>query len=133
MESTNNPLQEYRFIPHYHGDKVRILFIIAGIIMILGLPFFQELIHLPLYSSFLGILALGFIAGLTNPRQMWVALLDTCISIAALVIFEYYAIHSFNQESLIFFWTNQILALLFFAALYFSTKTLRGFFFRKPK
>lgn len=129
MDSIKDSLKEYQFVPHYHGDVVRVLFFVAGIIMLIGLPFFKDLIPFSLNISILSILVLGLIAGFTNPRQMWVAIINVLISLAGFIIFEYYAVTSFDPSTL-FFWTNQALALIFFLTLYFSTKTLRGFLLR---
>ena|SRR3989344_4730202 len=117
---------------HYHGDSVRILFVIGGLIMIVSYPFFSSLISAPIPLAIIGCIALAVFGGLMNPRQKWIMALNMIISVGAFVAFEYYAVYAYLNlspaESLhvAFFWTNQILSLLFFFAAYFSTKTLRG-------
>lgn len=115
---------------HYHGDIVRVCFFASAALMLLGLPYFQDLIPLPISLSMGAIVMLIFLAGLTNPEQVWLIFLDTMASLLGVVIFEYFAVTNFSVQS-VFFWINQFLALLFLIAFYFSTKTLRGFYLRK--
>ncbi|MEK7464218.1 MAG: hypothetical protein AAB617_00360 [Patescibacteria group bacterium] len=118
-------------VPHYYGDLVRKIFVTGGIVMIITLPFFTDLLPVtPLYSIFF-ILILGFVAGLISPKHRWVAVLNAFIAGASLVVFEAYAVIIYLSEnkdskSTAFFWINEVLALLFFFALYYSGKTLRG-------
>ena len=119
------------YISHYYGDLVRRLFLVAGVILILSLPFFKNFVPFPIAASAVGVLTIGFLAGMTSPRHDLVVALDVLISIAGLVLFEYYAVQAYpvaasSQDAALFFWTNELLAVLFFFALYFSAKTLRG-------
>ena len=123
-------------LEHYYGDRVRTLFVIAGLIMVFSYPFFRPLINEPLSLSIIGSLILAVFGGLMNPKQKWVIFLNTVIPVIAFMFFEYYAVISYIDlspaEKTIrnihgaFFWTNQILAIIFFLATYLSTKTLRG-------
>ena len=86
----------------------------------------------------LAILAVGVFAGLSNPRQIWVAVLNLVISASAFLIFEYVAVSRYVYrdgliEPLWFIVLNQVLALNFFAALYFGSKTLRGMMLRRKQ
>lgn len=120
--------------PHYYGDVVRILFFVSGIVMILGLPLMNGLIPVSLSVSIFSILILIFIAGLTNPAQKWVSIVDTAISAFGFVVFEYFAVTTFAQgEDFLLFLINQTLAALFLFAFYFATKTVRGFLVRERK
>jgi len=113
---------------HYYGDIVRRLFIVGGMVMVVTYPFFKDRIIAPAIFSVLAIVIVGLAAGLTNPRQQWVMVLDVCISVLGLVFFEYYAITQTATFEELFFWMNQLLAAIFFAAFYYSVKTLRGSF-----
>ena len=115
---------------HYHGDIVRVCFFIAALLMLSGLPFFQDRIPLPVSLSMGAIVMLIFLAGLTNPLLVWLLFTDTVASLFGLVIFEYFAVTNFDLSS-VFFYINQTLAILFLIAFYFSTKSLRGFYLRK--
>jgi len=111
---------------HYYGDLVRKLFMAAAVIMLIGLPFFHDYIPVPVNYSVLGIILLGIFAGLVNPKLYLVTLLNTMIATVALIAFEFYAIKSFTQQQSFFFVINELLAIIFLFALYYSTKTLRG-------
>jgi hypothetical protein len=110
---------------HYYGDRVRRLFFIASAVMLVGLPFFKREFSVPLVISIASILVLGFLAGLTNPRQVWVIWANIITSAVALTFFELFAVQSFADNAY-FFVVNQLLAIMFLAALYFDTKTLRA-------
>jgi hypothetical protein len=124
METQNNY--------HYYGDAVRVLFIVGGLIMLVFYPFFSSFIKAPTAFSIIGVVALVIFAGLMNPRQKWIMVLNTIISISALAVFEYAAVYTYlnlppaQGVHVVFFWVNQALSLLFFFAAYLSTKTIRG-------
>ncbi len=119
---------------HYYGDSVRILFIIGGLTMIVSYPFFSSFIKMPIAFSIIGSVALVVFAGLMNPKQKLIMIMNTVISVLALAIFEYAAIYTYLNLSpsigahVAFFWVNQALSLLFFFAAYLAVKTLRGAF-----
>jgi len=123
MENLDKPV-----VQHYYGDTVRRLFVLGGLIMILTLPFFTNLLPVPLFISILAIVVVAIVAGATNPLQKSVAWFNLVTAAVAFLVFEYYAVDAYmmySADSVLFF-TNQILALIFFFAVYFSTKTLRG-------
>lgn len=113
---------------HYYGDVVRVMFMGAALLMIIGLPYFtqQGLLPVPLSVSIFGIVVLGVLAGLINPRQTYTIILNFAVALTGLLFFEYYAISNFLDNQTAFFIANQCLAILFFVALYYATKTLRG-------
>lgn len=117
-----------KFVDHYYGDLVRRLFFAGALIMLVALPFFGELIEIPPMVSIFAIVVVGIAAGFTNPRHTAILVLNVIISITALVTFEYYTIDSYLKLgfSSAFLWINQLLSVIFFLALYFSIKTLRG-------
>ena len=123
-----------RKFPHYYGDVVRLFFLLAGIVMLLALPLLTDILPVPIYISILAILFLIFVAGLTNPAQKWVSVLDIIMSAIGFVVFEYYAAKIFSQNiDFFFFLVNQTLAAFFLFAFYFATKTLRGFLVKERK
>ena len=114
---------------HYHGKIIRELFFSAGFLMLIGLPFFYKNINFNAFIPVLGILVVNLLGGLTNPRQRFIIVFDIFVSLFGLAIFETLALYSFNSITSginLYFWFNQLLAILFFIALYFSTKTFRG-------
>lgn len=120
-----------KFPTHYYGDIVRKLFILAGAIMIIGTPFFKDEIAVPLVFPALAVVAFALIAGITNPRDRWAAMVNVAASAISLVVFEAFALGNYQETRNAgsgFFVATQALAIIFFFALYFSTKTLRGRF-----
>lgn len=122
-------------LKHYYGDTVRTLFIISGLIMIVGYPFFHSYINQPISFAIAGCILLAVVGGLTNPALKWVTFLNMIISIVAFVFFEYYAVDTYfnllpkspaGSVPVYFFWANQLLAIFFFFSTYLSTKTFRG-------
>lgn len=119
---------------HYYGDMVRSLFFVGAIIMAVTLPFFTNQLPVPASIAIFIILAIGTIAGLTNPRQKWVLYTNVTISTIAFMTFEYYATVSFTSYFFSdFFLLNQTLAIIFFVAFYYSIKSLRGSLLEKDQ
>jgi len=135
-ENLHQQAQSKQVIPaHYYGDTIRGIYIVAGLFMILGYPFFSNLLGLPIVIPVVAILMLGIFGGLLSPNQSWVMKVNVVISVIALFVFEFYAVQSFNGgirgAGPVFFWGNQILAFLFFIAVYLSVKTVRGVVLKK--
>lgn len=117
-----------KFGDHYYGDIVRRFFFGGALVMLATLPFFNELLPVSAYISLLVIIVIEVVAGFTNPLQSTIAIIDTFVAVAAVALFEYYAVTFYNLYTVksLIFWVNQLLAINFFFALYFSSKTLRG-------
>jgi len=113
-------------VSHYYGDITRKIFIITAVLMSLSLPIFKDLIFVPIEFSLAIIVALIFLAGVTNPRQMLIAILDFSLSLFGFIVFEYTVVNNFPAH-ISFAIVNQLIAALMLTALYYSTKTIRGF------
>ncbi len=115
-------------LKHYYGDIVRKLFFAAAILMLASLPFFSDRLPVSTIDSLVIIVAIGFFAGLTNPVEPFPAIINTLTSGVAVVIFEYYAVltYQLNSASDPLFLADQALAIIFLFALYYGTKTLRA-------
>jgi len=113
-------------LEHYYGDIVRKLFMIGAVIMIIGLPFMKSMFSFPIYLPLAVILVLIYLAGLTSPRQILVIWLSLFVATFAFVTFEVYAVQLYKSSDAFWFVANQIEALIFLAALYYCTKTLRA-------
>ncbi len=120
-------------IPHYYGDIVRILFLISALIMVVGLPQVESYIGVPTIFSVFAILVLGLVAGFTNPKQIWDAGVNAVISLVGFLVFESYAVWSYQKYSATnkFFIANLALGFIFLFAIYFSVKTFRGLWLNK--
>ena len=117
---------------HYYGDVSRKLFLAGGILMIVFAPVYPDL--LPVNNLFVvtGAVLLSIFAGVTNPKQFWVNVLDVIIATLSFLIFEaaifqaYGTLEWFSLEFLV----RQSIPVVFFFALYFSSKTVRGMLVR---
>lgn len=113
-------------IPHYYGDIVRRLFLISGVIVLITLPFNNNILPIHISLTTLLVIILIFFAAITNPFQKWVAFVNVGISILAVLTFEYFAVSGYSGEEINLFMVRQILSVIFFFALYYSGKTLRA-------
>lgn len=113
---------------HYYGDVVRRLFLAGAILMAITLPFILEFFPTPIHISLFGIIILGLVAGLISPQQKWVIIVNFLISLGAFAVFEYFAVITYMELSItsLFFWINQVLAVIFLISLYYASKTFRG-------
>lgn len=111
-------------VPHYYGDTVRMLFIIAGIAILLTLPLLKTEVPVSIPLSLLFVLVVDIAAGLTGPRHRPVMAANAVIALCGVAIFEY-AAANLSELWGAFFWANQFLAVVFFIALYYSAKSLR--------
>ena len=112
---------------HYYGDLVRKLFLGGAIVMVITLPFLNTLLPFSIFTSLIVIIALSFVAGITTPLERWAPLLNEITSVISVLVFEYYAVLYYNEYGIsLIFIVNQVLALNFLTALYYSTKNLRG-------
>ena len=113
---------------HYYGDIVLFCFLLSAGVMLISLSFLYGRLPVPIYFSIFAILAIGIFAGFTNPLQKSTAVINFFISVVALFVFEYNAVKSYITFSIsdLLFIVNQILALIFLFALYYSAKTLRA-------
>lgn len=115
-------------LKHYYGDIVRKLFFAAAVLMLAGLPFFSDRLPVSTVESLVIIVAIGFFAGLTNPVEPFPAIINTLASAIGVVVFEYFAVltYQLNSASDLLFLADQALAIIFLFALYYGTKTLRA-------
>jgi len=113
---------------HYYGDTVRVFFVFGALVMIASLPFVAQHIAIPFLVSIVGILIVGVAAGITSPVLRWSSVINVFISFYAALEFEWYAVHWYMMHGAynLFFFVNQLLAVNFLLALYFSVKTFRG-------
>lgn len=121
---------------HYYGDMVRTLFLVGAIIMLLTLPFGPTITNVSSTMVLLVILLLSITAGITNPQQTWINIVNLGISLIAFIVFEYHALTNdfpSKNELIVPFFINQILAIIFLIAIYYSVKTVRGSFLKERR
>lgn len=114
---------------HYHGDMVRVLFVAIAMLI-----FLTEFVGARLPFTSAGIISIVLIlvisAGITNPVQKWIHIVNMVISIFGTMIFGSIALSKLNVPGATFSQTGAVvlIAVLFLAALYFATRTVRGRF-----
>lgn len=119
-------------IPHYHGDNVRVLFVMSAVVLIVAQSTGAEL-PLSTTGAVMSAVLLVVAAGITNPAQGWIHWLNAFIAIVGTLIFGMAAVghyrsgFSFFDSSFVY---TEALALLSLIALYFTTRTVRGFHLR---
>jgi|SRR3989304_6583921 len=121
--------KEPNHIPHYYGDKVRQLLLIAGFLILLAVIFDRELQTFYIVLGVAGVLVFTILAGLTSPQNRKVLVNIAALSAAMFLLFEYFAISNFLSTQVATsptFLLREALAIIFLSILYFSTKTLRG-------
>ena len=125
-------LEKHRHIPHYHGDAVRALFVLAALTLIVAQSTGAAL-PLSTGGSVLGAAILVIAAGVTNPTQRWIHWFNTFLAVFGTVVFGTTVIGKYQagvqsvSASFIFL---EALALLSLISLYFTVRTLRGIILR---
>src|SRR3989338_1193728 len=123
MEIDYHAAKLYVHNEHYYGREMRRLFLLGAILMLVSLPFFASYISLGLTLSLSAIVILGISAGLLNPLQPAIAILNLLIAVVACTIFEWQATMTFpgvsGESDWFLFSINQGLALIFFFSVYF--------------
>jgi hypothetical protein len=119
-------LYRWYSVKHYYGDTVRQLFLMAAALMLVGAPFYSNNLTVELPFIVFGAVALIAVAAFTSPVKQNAIRADAVAAGVGLVIFEVWALWNFQTDPIYKFVLREALALIFLAALYFSTKTLRG-------
>jgi hypothetical protein len=122
------PIVRPQEVAHYHGDLVRMLFVAAAFLMLV-MQFTGNAIFATPAALIVFVSVLVVAAGITSPVQRTIHWINLFLSFAGLAIFGSLAtqrLHSLGD----FFTHNGItgiIALIFLMALYFSTRTVRGY------
>ncbi len=120
-------IESKKQIPHYYGDLVRIIFVIGAVFILLGIPFVTDILQIPAIIPILAMAVLAITAGITNPAQFFSLRLNVGVSVVFLIFFAYMGWYAYDTGlgggiGI----SNQIGAVLFLIASYFSVKSLRG-------
>lgn len=119
-------------IPHYHGDQARVLFVVCAVVLIIAQSTGAEL-PLSTMGAVMAAVLLVVTAGITNPAQGWIHWLNEFIAMFGVLLFGTSAVSHYRAGASIFdtsFAYIEALALLSLIALYFTTRTIRGFHMR---
>lgn len=116
-----------RKLRHYYGDITRNLFLAAGGTMLIFIPLQGSIFPEAAFLFIFGVILVCVLAGLTDARKRWVAVMNAALAFLGLAFFEFYGLQSYRVDGFSFeFLVHQAIALIFFFALYYSTKTLRA-------
>ncbi len=120
-----------REIPHYHGDGVRVLFVVSAVLLIVAQSTGADL-PLSTAGTVVSAVLLVIAAGITNPSQYGIHWMNAGIAIFGTLVFgitavgrfgRYHAGTSLFDPSFVYV---EALALLSLVALYLTTRTIRG-------
>lgn len=115
-------------IPHYHGDQVRVIFVISAVVLIVAQSTGANL-PLSTAGTVISAVLLVIAAGVTNPTQFGIHWLNALIAVMGTIIFGITAVGRYRADVSIVdpsFVYVEALAILSLIALYFTTRTIRG-------
>ena len=121
-----------REIPHYHGDEVRVIFVVGAVLLIVAKSTGAD-IPLSTFATVASAVILAVAAGITNPAQFWIHWVNAFLAVYGTILFGMTAINhyragiSLTDPSFVYVEAFAILSLL---ALYFTTRTVRGLHMR---
>lgn len=121
-----------RSIPHYHGDSVRIIFVVSAIMLVIAQSTGTDL---PLSNVGAVIIAMMLViaAGITNHALYLIHWINAIFAVMGTLLFgtralDYYrAGLSISNSSFVYIEALSLLSLL---ALYFTIRTIRGLYLR---
>lgn len=122
----------HRKIPHYYGNNVRVIFVISAIVLIIAQSTGADL-PLSTKGAVFGAIVLVILAGITNPAQGWIHWANEFMAMFGVLLFGTSAIDHYRAGLSVFdssFAYIETLALLSLLALYFTTRTVRGFYLK---
>lgn len=117
-----------REIPHYHGDGVRVIFVVSAVVLIVAQSTGANL-PLSTTGTVISAVLLVIAAGITNPSQFGIHWLNALIAIVGTILFGITAVGRYRSDVSIAdpsFVYVEALALLSLIALYLTTRTIRG-------
>lgn len=117
-----------REVPHYHGDEVRMLFLVGALVLIVAQSTGADL-PLSTAGAVTAAILLVIAAGVTNPAQSVIHWVNALLSIAGTLLFGTSAVNHYRAGVSIFnssFASIETLAVVSLISLYFTTRTIRG-------
>jgi hypothetical protein len=129
-----SPALPPREIPHYHGDAVRALLVVAAILIVIGV-FMLGASSLGSVTAAVMAVVLVVAAGITNPAQLWIHWVDAALAALGALFFGSTALGSYRAGGVVSdpmaFVFTLALAIVSLVALYLATKTIRGMMLRE--
>ncbi len=117
--------------PGYYLKATQSIFLVAGIVMVFTFPYFLKYFNFGGMALMFIMVLLAVLAGFTGSGNKLVLKFNTLVAIAGFVLAAYRGVVIFfrgvEEPLAIFsFWTHQILALVFFLAIYFAARAMRS-------
>jgi hypothetical protein len=113
-------------LPHYYGDRVRELFVAGAFVSFVAIALWGNILPFGIGTQVGAGLLLIVLAGLTDPRNKWIMVLDALYAGVSVLLLEEAAIATRASESWQLFAVREISALIFLIALYLAVKTMRA-------
>ncbi|MFA6503050.1 MAG: hypothetical protein WCT45_02220 [Candidatus Paceibacterota bacterium] len=122
-------IPQRRKMMHYHGDEARALFVAAALVLVVAQSTGAAL-PLSTTGAIFSAVLLVVAAGITNPDQSWIHWFNALLAASGTVLFGTSAVEHYRAGvgllNLSFTYT-ETLALLSLIALYYTTRTIRGY------
>jgi len=134
-EGEGESVPRHHVEPHYHGDEVRVLFVVSAVIIIFAQSTGAEL-PLSTFGAVTSAAALVIAAGVTNPRQTSIHWVNAFFSFVGTLLFGTAAVSHYRSNLSMLepsFIYVEALALISLVALYFTTRTIRGILMRQVR
>ncbi len=115
-------------IPHYHGDQVRVIFVIGALVIIVAQSTGADL-PLSTVGAVVSATMLVIAAGITNPALHWIHWINAFLATIGTLLFGSTVVGNYRAGITLFdtsFIFLEALALLSLIALYLTTRTIRG-------
>lgn len=111
---------------HYYGDRVRELFVGAAFLSFIAMPLWGNILPFGTFTQICAGLLLVLLAGLTDPKNQLVMVLNALYAGASVLLLESAAITLRTTESWQLFGVREAASLILLIAFYFSVKTVRA-------
>lgn len=116
---------------NYYLKATQSIFLVAGILMVFTFPYFLKYFNFSGMALMFIMVLLAVLAGYTGGGNKLVLKFNTLVAIAGFVMSAYRGVVIFfrgvEEPLAIFsFWTHQLLALVFFLAIYFAVRAMRS-------
>lgn len=114
--------------PYYYGKVVRMLFLFNAAFLFLALPLLRATIGVSLVLMLSLVMVLITLAALTSSRLWWIHILNSLVAVFGVGLTEYYVITRDVSGLELVIITLHLIALVLLFALFFSLRTLYGYF-----
>lgn len=116
---------------NYYSKATQSIFMVAGILMVFTFPYFIKYFKTEGLALMFAMVLLAVLAGMSSSKNSLFMKFNSLVAILGFVLSAYRGVVIFfrgvEEPLAIFsFWTHQLLALLFFFAIYFSVRALRS-------